>query len=63
MEVFLSRIQQLLPVLGSDLLIPIAQASAKPPPGGVLSAESKEPRHEVNALRMDSLSFATPPPF
>jgi hypothetical protein len=31
MEVFLSRIQQLLPVLGSDLLIPIAQASAKPP--------------------------------
>ena len=26
MEVFLSRIQQLLPVLGSDLLIPIAKA-------------------------------------
>jgi len=41
MEVFLSRIQQLLPVLGSDLLIPIAQASAKPPPGGVLFCRIK----------------------
>jgi hypothetical protein len=41
MEAFLSRIQQLLPVLGSDLLIPIAQASAKPPPGGVLFCRIK----------------------
>ena len=41
MEVFLSRIQQLLPVLGSDLLIPIAQASAKPPPGSVLFCRIK----------------------
>jgi hypothetical protein len=41
MEVFLSRIQQLLPVLGSDLLIPIAQASTKPPPGGVLFCRIK----------------------
>jgi hypothetical protein len=41
MEVFLSRIQQLLPVLGSDLLIPIAQSSAKPPPGGVLFCRIK----------------------
>src|SRR4029078_1938405 len=36
MEVFLSRIRQLLPVLGSDILAPIAQPAAKPPPGGVL---------------------------
>ena len=41
MEVFLSRIQQLLPVLGSDLLIPIVKASAKPPPGGVLFCRIK----------------------
>lgn len=41
MEVFLSRIQQLLPVLGSDLLIPIAQSSTKPPPGGVLFCRIK----------------------
>ena len=41
MEVFLSRIQQLLPVLGSDLLVPIAQASTKPPPGGVLFCRIK----------------------
>jgi len=41
MEAFLSRIQQLLPVLGSDLLIPIAQASAKPPRGGVLFCRIK----------------------
>ncbi|MFH0793503.1 MAG: GIY-YIG nuclease family protein, partial [bacterium] len=36
MEVFLSRIRQLLPVLGSDLLIPVAQPTAKPQPGGTL---------------------------
>src|ERR1051325_10648802 len=41
MEVFHSRIQQLLPVLGSDLLIPIAQSSANPPPGGVLFCRIK----------------------
>jgi Domain of unknown function (DUF4357) len=36
MEVFLARIRQLLPVLGSDLLAPIAQSAAKPQAGGVL---------------------------
>jgi hypothetical protein len=41
MEVFLTRVRQLLPVLGSDLLIPIAQASAKAPPGGVLFCRIK----------------------
>jgi hypothetical protein len=30
MEVFLSRVQQLLPVLGSDLLMPIAQVPSGP---------------------------------
>src|SRR5205809_4428574 len=35
MEVFLSRIRQLLPVLGSDLLIPISQPAAKQQTGGV----------------------------
>ncbi len=36
MEVFLARIRQLLPVLGSDILAPITQFAAKAPPGGVL---------------------------
>jgi uncharacterized protein DUF4357 len=41
MEVFLSRIRQLLPVLGSDLLIPIAQPAAKQPSGGTLFCRMK----------------------
>jgi hypothetical protein len=41
MEVFLSRIRQLLPVLGSDLLIPIAQPAAKQQSGGVLFCRMK----------------------
>ena len=41
MEVFLSRIRQLLPVLGSDLLIPIAQPAAKQQAGGVLYCRMK----------------------
>lgn len=41
MEVFLSRIRQLLPVLGSDLLAPIAQPAAKAAPGGVLFCRIK----------------------
>src|SRR3989454_3108412 len=41
MEVFLSRIRQLLPVLGSNLLIPIAQPAAKQQPGGVLFCRMK----------------------
>jgi Domain of unknown function (DUF4357) len=41
MEVFLSRIRQLLPVLGSDLLTPIAQPAATPQPGGVLICRIK----------------------
>ena len=41
MEVFLSRIRQLLPVLGSDLLIPIAQPTAKQQSGGVLFCRMK----------------------
>lgn len=36
MEVFLARIRQLLPVLGSDILSPISQPDAKAQPGGVL---------------------------
>ena len=36
MEAFLSYIRQLLPVLGSDLLIPVAQSAAKPQAGGLL---------------------------
>ncbi len=36
MEVFLARIRQLLPVLGSDILTPITQSAAKAQPGGVL---------------------------
>ena len=41
MEVFFSRIRQLLPVLGSDLLVPIAQAPAKARSGGVLFCRAK----------------------
>jgi hypothetical protein len=41
MEVFLARIRQLLPVLGSDILTPIAQPAAKAQPGGVLYCRIK----------------------
>lgn len=40
-EVFFSRIQQLLPVLGSDILAPIVQSTTKSPPGGVLFCRNK----------------------
>ena len=41
MEVFLARIRQLLPVLGSDILAPITQPPARPQPGGVLFCRIK----------------------
>ena len=41
MEVFLARIRQLLPVLGSDILTPIAQPALKSQPGGVLLCRLK----------------------
>lgn len=41
MEIFLTRIRQLLPVLGSDLLIPAAQPVAKPQTGGLLFCRIK----------------------
>jgi len=41
MEVFLSRIRQLLPVLGSDILSPIVKADVKAQPGGVLFCRNK----------------------
>ena len=41
MEVFLFRIRQLLPVLGSDILIPIAQPAAKQQSGGTLLCRMK----------------------
>ncbi len=41
MEVFLSHIRQLLPVLGSDILTPITQASVNAQPGGVLLCRIK----------------------
>jgi hypothetical protein len=41
MEVFLARIRQLLPVLGSDILAPIAQPAAKAQPGGILFCRIK----------------------
>jgi hypothetical protein len=42
MEVFFSRIRQLLPVLGCDIITPIAQPAAKAQPGGVLYCRMKE---------------------
>lgn len=41
MEVFLSYIRTLLPVLGSDLLVPIAQPTSKQQKGGILLCRSK----------------------
>lgn len=41
MEVFLARIRQLLPVLGSDILAPIAQITAKTQSGGELLCRIK----------------------
>lgn len=41
MEVFLAHTRQLLPVLGSDLLIPVAQPSAKQQSGGTLFCRMK----------------------
>ncbi len=41
MEVFFSRIRQLLPVLGSEILTPIVQVATKTPPGGVLFCRIK----------------------
>ncbi|MBV9866350.1 MAG: GIY-YIG nuclease family protein [Abitibacteriaceae bacterium] len=41
MGVFLSRIRQLLPVLGSDILIPVAQPAAKQQSGGMLFCSMK----------------------
>ena len=41
MEVFLARVRQLLPVLGSDILAPIAQPTAKTQPGGMLFCRIK----------------------
>ena len=41
MEVFLSHIRQLLPVLGSDLLVPVGQPTAKQQSGGMLYCRMK----------------------
>lgn len=41
MEVFLDRIRQLLPVLESDILAPIAQPATTTQPGGVLFCHIK----------------------
>lgn len=41
MEVFLARVRQLLPVLGSDILTPIAQIASKGQPGGILLCRMK----------------------
>ena len=42
MEVFFSRIRQLLPVLGSDIITPIAQRAENSQPGGVLYCRNKD---------------------
>ena len=41
MDAFLSRMRQLLPVLGSDLLVPMAQPTAKQQSGGILYCRTK----------------------
>ena len=52
MEVFLARIRQLLPVLGSDILAPIAQPAAKAQPGGVLFCRNKGATSPTVAMRL-----------
>lgn len=42
MEVFFARIRQLLPVLGSDIITPIAQRAENSQPGGVLYCRNKD---------------------
>lgn len=41
MEVFLHRIRQLLPVLGSEILLPVALPATVMPPGGLLVCRNK----------------------
>ena len=41
MEVFLANIKRLLPVLGSDILVPIVPLATKAPPGGILFCRLK----------------------
>ena len=41
MEVFLDRIRQLLPVLGSDILTPISKSAIQSQPGGILFCRIK----------------------
>jgi hypothetical protein len=41
MEVFLSHIRQLLPVLGSELLVPIAQPEATRQSGGTFLSNER----------------------
>ena len=52
--VFLARIRQLLPVLGSDILAPIAQPAAKAQAGGVLycriNGSVAQGQHTANGL-------------
>lgn len=60
MEVFLAFIRQLLPVLGSDILAPIAQPAAKARPGGALFCSNKEA--EARGQRTASSCSAVPPP-
>jgi hypothetical protein len=61
MEVFLARIRQLLPVLGSDILAPIAQLTAKAQPVACFSAGLREPRRKASAPRTASSCSAVPP--
>jgi hypothetical protein len=41
MEAFLYRMRQLLPILGCDILVPVAQLPSKPQPGGALFCRVK----------------------
>jgi len=57
MEVFLFRIRQLLPVLGSDLLVPISQPTAKTRADGPLICRIKGAKPAVNVRPTASLFF------
>ena len=54
---FLSRVKQLLPVLGSDILVPLVQL-ATTPPGGVLFCRNKNAEGRGQRTRSGFVVFA-----
>ena len=58
MEVFLARIRQLLPVLGSDIFAPVTQPPPQLSPAACSSAASTEPRREASVTANGFVIFS-----